>query len=213
MKTKIDTLLFDFGGVLFHIDYEAPVKAFAALGIPNFTQIFSKQQQNNLIDAYEIGMISTDAFIAALQDLAGNNLPVSSIMRAWNAILLGMPPQFVNMLYSLAQNYKLILLSNTNAMHVEKFNEILNNDLEGFQLEDVFEHVFYSHILHMRKPNRATFEAVIELGHIDPCKTLYIEDSPQHIATAKQLGFYTIHHTTNNLDLSAIKSFIPQLRT
>ena len=61
--TAIKNILFDLGGVLYHIDYYATIKAFKKLGIKNFHEHFSQQQQNNLFDRLETGKISVGGFI------------------------------------------------------------------------------------------------------------------------------------------------------
>jgi putative hydrolase of the HAD superfamily len=43
----------------------------------------------------------------------------------------------------------------------------------------------------MRKPNADIFEFVLHAHGLNKSETLFIDDSPQHIATAKQLGLHT----------------------
>jgi len=54
-----------------------------------------------------------------------------------------------------------------------------------------FEKTYYSHLVGMRKPDAEIFELVMQEQQLDPAETLFIDDSPQHLATAKQLGWHT----------------------
>ncbi|MFD2145728.1 HAD family hydrolase [Mucilaginibacter antarcticus] len=42
-----------------------------------------------------------------------------------------------------------------------------------------------------RKPDAEIFEQVLTENNLDPAETLFIDDSPQHLATAKKLGLQT----------------------
>ena len=70
--TKIKNILFDLGGVLYHIDYELTIKAFEKLGIKNFHEHFSQQKQNNLFDRLETGKIRDEDFIKEMKALLPN---------------------------------------------------------------------------------------------------------------------------------------------
>jgi putative hydrolase of the HAD superfamily len=43
----------------------------------------------------------------------------------------------------------------------------------------------------MRKPNSDIFELVLKENDLNPAETLFIDDSPQHIKTAQDLGLNT----------------------
>ena len=86
--TKIKNILFDLGGVLYHIDYSATIKAFEKLGIKNFHEHFSQQQQNDLFDRLETGKISDEDFIKEMKNVLPH-CTKEKIINAWNAMLIG----------------------------------------------------------------------------------------------------------------------------
>ena len=63
----VKNILFDLGGVLFHIDYQRTIDAFKKLGITDFERHFTQHQQNDLFDAFEIGKIKPEVFVKTLQ--------------------------------------------------------------------------------------------------------------------------------------------------
>ena len=55
-------------------------------------------------------------------------------------------------------------------------------------LDPLFDKVYLSHQIGMRKPNNETFEWVLKDAGILAQETLFIEDSIQHIESANKLG-------------------------
>ena len=52
-----EALILDFGGVLYDIDYEAPVRAFAALGVSDFAGLYQQSAQSPMLDDLELSLI------------------------------------------------------------------------------------------------------------------------------------------------------------
>jgi putative hydrolase of the HAD superfamily len=50
---KFTALIFDLGGVLIDIDYTKTQRAFEALGITNFSELYSQASQQALFDRFE----------------------------------------------------------------------------------------------------------------------------------------------------------------
>ena len=188
--TKINNILFDLGGVLYHIDYCATIKAFEKLGIKNFHEHFSQQQQNNLFDHLETGKIGEEEFIKEMKVLLPN-CTKEKIIDAWNALLIGIPQENIQLLKELSKRFRLFLLSNTNSIHINQINKLLYKNYNLKSLDPLFDKVYLSHQIGMRKPNKETFEWVLEDAGILAQETLFIEDSIQHIESAYKLGFQT----------------------
>ena len=55
----------------------------------------------------------------------------------------------------------------------------------------------------MRKPNENIFFHVINKNKLDVSKTLFIDDTSQHIKTAKKIGFKT-YHLTDKEDITSL---------
>ncbi|MEC8273957.1 MAG: HAD family phosphatase [Bacteroidota bacterium] len=188
--TAIKNILFDLGGVLYHIDYELTIKAFKKLGIKNFQEHFSQQQQNNLFDRLETGEISDEDFIKEMKALLPH-CTREEIINAWNALLIGIPQENIQLLKDLSKQYRLFLLSNTNAIHINQINKLLYKNYNLKSLDPLFDKIYLSHQIGMRKPNNETFEWVLRDAGIIAQKTLFIEDSIQHIESANKLGIQT----------------------
>lgn len=85
-------------------------------------------------------------------------------------------------------------MSNTNALHIAEINRRLAQQY-GFQngIADCLDRVFYSQEVGLRKPGEEIFRHALREMNWQPADTLFIEDSPQHIATARRLGLRVLH--------------------
>ena len=198
---NIDTLIFDFGGVIINLDYSKPVDEFKKLGILDSKKLYSKKEQTKLFDSLECGQISDVTFLNEIRKKSNTN-DLELIKKAWNSILLNIPEERVHLLKKLSSKYKLFLLSNTNSIHLK---EIITSygEKKWKNFISIFNDVYFSNQIGMRKPNENIFFHVINKNKLDVSKTLFIDDSPQHIKTAKKIGFKT-YHLTNKEDIISL---------
>ena len=195
-KKRIKNILFDLGGVLFHIDYQRTIDAFKSLGEADFERLFTQHQQNSLFDSFETGKISSKKFIETLQ-LSLPNCRNEVVVKAWNAMLLGLPAKHLLLLEELSKKYRLFLLSNANKIHINFVNNHLSQKHNIESIDGYFEKAYYSHLIGMRKPHPSTFRWVLNNAGIKAGETLFIEDTRQHIVGAKEAGLQTLHVKSN----------------
>jgi len=192
MVEGIKHIIFDLGGVILNIDYKLTETAFKEAGIDNFTELYSQMKQSDLFDKFEIGKLTSEEFITELKKAAGSDVPDSVILNAWNAMLLDFPVRRLQILQQLRLYYDLFLLSNTNEIHEEAFNEILMRSHGIPNIGVFFDKVYLSHRVGLRKPMKEIFQRVRDDNGLKPEHTLFIDDSPQHVTAAKDLGIQTI---------------------
>ena len=193
MLKDIRHIIFDLGGVLINIDQSLTEQAFIQAGIPNFPELYSRLHQSPLFDQFEMGLITGEEFINALQQAATPaHISKQQIIKAWNAMLLDFPVRRLQILQQLHLYYDLFLLSNTNEIHEEGFNNILMRNHGIPNIGVFFDKVYFSHRMGMRKPMKEIFTRVLDENNLLPEHALFIDDSLQHIESAKQLGIQTI---------------------
>ncbi|WP_126146627.1 HAD family hydrolase [Synechococcus elongatus] len=188
-----DAIIFDFGGVILDLDYHATRRAFEELCGCDWHALYSQQQQTALFDDFETGRIDPATFRDSLRQLLGQDLSDRAIDTAWNAMLGGVPLVHVKFLEQLRSQRPIFLLSNTNAIHQEAFEQRFIDDHgdRHSSLPALFEQAYYSHHLGDRKPHASIFQTVIDRHQLDPSRTLFLDDSPQHLEGAKQAGLHT----------------------
>jgi len=188
----IRQIIFDLGGVLLNIDYAATEHAFEALGISDFKARYSQLSQDSFFDDWETGRLSRAQFFEGLRNAGCESLSEEQITGAWNAMLLDFPLRRLQLLQQLRLRYDLFLLSNTNEIHEEAFHRILMKACGYNSLGHFFDKIYFSHRVGLRKPGKEIFERILQENGLLPAQTLFIDDSPQHIETAKSLGIRTI---------------------
>lgn len=185
-------IIFDFGGVIIDIDYQTCISSFRNIGIKDFEYWYSQLKQSHLFDDLETGKITPEGFRENIRKSARLPLTDEQIDFAWNSILIGLPKENIELLKKLKPHYRLFLLSNTNAIHEKAFTQMIQRDFDENVLEELFEQTYFSHHIHMRKPDEAIFQYVLRENNIKAEETLFIDDSPQHIEGAKKAGLQTV---------------------
>ncbi len=184
----IKNIIFDLGGVILDINYQATIDAFVKMGIKDFSNLYSQKEQKQIFDDFEIGKITSNQFISSIQSLSQNSISKDKIITAWNAMLLEINTEKLDYLLSLKERFRIFLLSNTNEIHISKFEAglVKKNELKKFY--NCFEKVHYSSRLSLRKPNLDCFKKVLNINKLNASETIFIDDSKQHIEGALKCG-------------------------
>ncbi|WP_235212395.1 HAD family hydrolase [Sphingobacterium sp. ML3W] len=189
---KIKNIILDYGDVVFMIDFLRMESAFSDLGIKNVRQYYGHRAQTKLFDDFEQGKIPAKAFREGIREISGLlSLSDAEIDAAWNAMLIGVAEGSHELLLKLKDKYRLFLLSNNNEIHYQWIMDHLKNKFGLADNTIFFEKDYYSHLMGMRKPNSDIFEFVLNAHDLVPAETIFIDDSPQHLNTAKGLGLQT----------------------
>jgi len=194
----IKSIIFDLGGVVLNIDFQKAAKAFKELGLTDFEGLYSKANQSKLFDRLEKGLIDAQTFRNELREISEIDMSDSQIDQAWNSLILDFPSARLQLLKDLRVNYKLYLLSNTNIIHADFYNQDLrdNHNIDG--LEELFDKVYYSHDIALRKPDTAAFTYVLNNQEINAEDSLFIDDALPNILAANQMGLNTIFLNLDN---------------
>lgn len=199
----IKNIIFDFGGVIIDIDFWLSINAFVKLGAENFDEIYSQSQQSGIFDELDKGLISPDTFCKALKKYLPPTVSKQVITDAWNAILIGIPENRIHMLEEIRKHYRTFLLSNTNIIHYPVYIKELQEKYGYKDLSELFEKIYLSFELKLRKPDIAFFKMVLEENSLKPEETLFIDDSEQNLPPASTLGMKTLF-LQNGMDVTSL---------
>ncbi|GGC58049.1 haloacid dehalogenase [Pedobacter quisquiliarum] len=190
---NIKNIIFDYGNVIFEINFKKAQVALAQLGIANIEDFFAHKTHNTLFDDFETASISEDEFRAGIRAAAENpNLTDAEIDAAWNSLLIGVPPTIHDTLLKVREKYRTFLLSNNNVIHYKYIISYLDREFGMPDNSSLFEKTYYSQDMFLRKPHVEIFKKVIQENGLVAEETLFIDDSPQHLVGAKQAGFQTL---------------------
>ena len=196
---KCKTIIFDLGAVILNINYENTIDEFTKLGVKNAEKFYSKKVQTELFNKIETGKISNNEFLKELQKET-KNAKIEQVKMAWNSMLLDLPKERLQLIKKLKDNHTIYLLSNTNSIHIDAFKEELGNK-KWLEFCNLFDKMYLSHELALRKPDVKIFEYILKEQKLKAEEVFFIDDSPQHIASAKKLGIHC-HHLLDNEDIT-----------
>lgn len=180
----IKTIIFDFGDVFINLDKPATMREMNKYEIEELSESLLEINQQ-----YEKGLISSSEFVKSYQT-EYSQLQENQFKNSWNAILIDFPEYRYQFLKKLAEekNYQLILLSNTNEIHIDWVKENVPF-FEDFKAS--FDAFYLSHEINFRKPDAEIYEYVLEQHDLKPQECLFIDDTRENTEAAKNLGIHT----------------------
>lgn len=199
-KNQISTLIFDFGGVLINLDLPKCIDNLIAMGFEDVGQYLSNFGQKDFFLQFENGQINTVEFREAIRKNTQRSVSDDEIDQAWCSFLCDVPLEKINLLKNLKQNYRLLLLSNTNPLHIEQ-SARMALEVHQTSLGQLFDKCYLSYEMGLTKPSEAIFKALLHDAGVKAQECLFLDDGPKNIETAKALGFETyLVDPAENLD-------------
>lgn len=201
MDKSVKNLVFDLGGVILDLAVDKTIQAFANLaGISaeKATSIFHTSPEFNL---YEKGGMTDQEFRNFLKNAYTPDSSDREIDNAWNQMLRAIPVIKLELLEKLKRQYNVLLLSNTNEIHLSYINsKLLPKDATS--LDQYFHKAYYSHRMLKRKPDAEIFEQVLQENNLVPNQTIFLDDNLMNVKGAESVGIKTVHVTTPDLILT-----------
>jgi putative hydrolase of the HAD superfamily len=179
----IDTIIFDFGDIFINLDKQATIDGLERLGLSSWNE-----DLDQLNISFEKGQISRDAFLLGIQKQIPN-ATIDEILMAWNAVLLDFPLYRLEFLQLLSKKFRLFLLSNTDAIHIDHFEQREGASFYG-DFYQCFEKVYFSYEMGMRKPDAEIYTTLIKRHELAPKRTLFVDDKKDNTDAAKALGLH-----------------------
>lgn len=198
----IKNIIFDLGGVILDLSVDTTLQAFADLANINKVEVQRIFMAAPGFELYEKGAMTDHEFRSFVRQIYSVNATDEQLDACWNAMLLGLPMVKLQLLTRLMKSYNVVLLSNTNNIHLTYINSnILPAVAKVNSLDSFFHQSYYSHLMGMRKPDAEIFERVIDENKFVAAETLFFDDNIQNIAGAASIGIQTVHVSTPDLIL------------
>jgi len=193
IPSGIKNIIFDLGGVILDINPDATYEAFKKLGYRRPENSKTDSVFLNFLFDFEKGLISEEDFPREMLKFTDLNPTKEELYAAWNIMLLGYKQEKLDFLQKIKTQYRTFLLSNTNIIHARYYNEMLRkvHGIDG--LVELFEKVYYSHDLKLRKPDPEIFRLVLDIENLNPSETLFVDDMPENIKSAESFGIIGCH--------------------
>ena len=183
----IRNIVFDLGAVLLNIDPIKTNEAFAQLGMVQAVGYKGFTYEHEIFYLMEQGKVSPDEFRNGIRKLLSHEVTNDQIDAAWTAMIIDFPKIRVELLKKLKNEFGIYLFSNTNAIHVAKYQSIFRNE-HCFEVASLFDMLFHSNEIGYRKPTPESFMEIIRLSGICPEESLFIDDSNTNVQGAIACG-------------------------
>lgn len=199
----IKTILFDLGNVILPFDVTRLARRLTAFSSLKTEEIVKKLWNDHIAEPFETGRMSPDEYFTHISEACGfQNFRFDDFLPLFNEIF-DEDKAVVELIINLKNNYKLGLISNTNAIHVTYIKS-------NFPQLGHFDRHFFSNEVGYRKPHEAIYRLALDHFNSNPQETLFIDDYEINVAAARQLGIHAIHykgvdHLKENLSQMGIK--------
>ncbi|MDC9723793.1 MAG: HAD family phosphatase [Urechidicola sp.] len=201
MSYKIDTIIFDLGGVL--VDWD-PMNL--------YKKVFSSEEKArwflNTVCTPEWnieqdgGRLIADAVELKVSEYPEYKKEIELFYQRWKEMFTGVIQTNIDLQQQLINNpnYKVYALTNWSA---EKWDIAL----ELFPFFKDFDGVIVSGIEKTRKPFDAIYQLILYRFHINPKNALFIDDNLENVNAAKRNKLNAIQFTGNELLAGQISEF------
>ncbi len=179
----INTIIFDFGDVFINLRKEHSIEEFKKLGLDGPNEDLLEHN-----DLFEKGKINELQFINSFSKYIPD-ASVEEVTKAWNSVIGDFPLERLEFLQMLSTKYRLFLLTNTDAIHIDRFEHKVGMSFYT-DFYRCFEKVYYSYEMGMRKPEPEIFQTIIRKHDLSPKRTLFVDDKKDNTDIAASLGLH-----------------------
>jgi len=189
------TIIFDWGGVLTVKSHTACImdilkERYNAWDVDFFFELMQFLDKN---------MIDFDEFLRRLNEGLNLSITYEEAKEIMNKSIIH-NAEMIELIKTLKEKYQLIILSNNNDIT----SKTLRNEYSD--LLNLFDKVYFSNEVGLKKPDRDFFEYVIKDKNLVPEDSVFIDDKEKNVKASQSAGMKGILYT--NFD-----KFIEDLRS
>lgn len=179
---QIESVVFDVGWVLVHLDYAPLLDYLATSG-----QTYDLKEVIAAIDleAHERGEIDGERLLDNMQGLVPQ-LDRDTLRQHWTGMFTPVEAMF-SLARNLSKTYRVHLLSNVGELHWTHLHR-------QYQLLSLGHGALPSFEARSMKPNREIYKLAEQRLNLNPATTVFIDDLPANVGSAKQCGWHAIQH-------------------
>ena len=177
----IKTLIFDIGKVIVDFDHAKIIQNVVQHCEFNEAEIQQTIFSTDLTKDYELGKISSLEFCEGVKKALNLQMNFAEFDSAWNSTFNLTPILPNEMFEKLSNQYRLLILSDTNEMHFEFIRA-------NFDALNYFDDFVLSYQVGALKPSKEIFEATIEKAKCLPSECLFTDDRLPNVEGAKLCG-------------------------
>lgn len=181
----IKGIIFDIGGVLVDVKIKSFLQQFVKEAGLSKESLYSMIILGEEWEKFEKGMITEEELKDKIENDHGIDPSLMDKMAGdWRSSIKSIP-ETISIVKKLMGRYKLFALSNVDENTTKScFNR--------FDFQKLFDEVILSFKVHMRKPDPEIYEYALKRMGLKPEETVFIDNYPPNLPTAKEMGIHTI---------------------
>jgi putative hydrolase of the HAD superfamily len=183
---KFRAIIFDIGRVLLRVDVSRAMDGLASGLSLTPQEVWSAIEKDPRWLDWQEGRISPRDWHLHLTKRLGASLTFEQFCEAWNRALDPNPIHPESFIEKLSRNYRLALLSNTDAIH-------MSNEDARFPFFRFFPIRIYSYRVGASKPDPLIYRAALQACNVQAEQAVYIDDVPAYAEAARRLGVTAIN--------------------
>jgi len=176
----LKAIIFDLGRVLVHFDFQRGYRALEGLCPYPAAEIPERLRPSGLVQRFETGLIEPHDFYHEFSRILDLKIDYDRFCEIWSCIFThALLPEAL--LEWLAARYRLVLLSNTNAIHFE-------------MVRAHYPHLRHFHALTLSyevkamKPAPEIFRAAVALAQCRAEECFFTDDIAEYVEAARRIG-------------------------
>jgi len=183
----LKTIIFDLGNVIAFFDHRRGLERLRPFSPLSVDEMYQSVYVGEIEDRIERGANSPETFLRDVHKLWQLRCDVDFLGHAVGDVFQA-NPETCELVPRLRERYRILLGSNTNAVHARRFL---------VQFADVFKHfhqLVLSYEIGVRKPEADFFHTCQRYANARPAECVFIDDLMANVEGARSFGFQAIHY-------------------
>ena len=179
--------VFDLGNVLIKLAYERVLGRICANASADRDRLLAIMESAGGYRDLERGAANFRDFHNLLVDKGGYRGSLAELRTIWADFFDGPMDGMEELLTEVRAKYRVAFLSNSNEVHAEV---IPTQFPTLFRKDDRF---IFSHVAKCAKPDHVIYHRALELLGAMPSQVIYVDDLPENVAAALEVGMKAFH--------------------
>jgi glucose-1-phosphatase len=175
-------IIFDLGKVIIDISVERILAFWARASGRDLEEVKDMFVFDGFHEQFERGEVSEERFRAEVSRYLGLQLSDADFDCGWCDIYNGIYEGIDDLLLELKSRYRVVALTNTNILHARAWQALYGETM------GLFEHVFSSHEIGARKPERRAYQIVLDYLGVKPEQAVFLDDNAANVRAAEEMG-------------------------
>jgi len=187
---NINAFIFDFGNVIINIDFQLMYNKFREYLGKEYEATIERVQGGDFFKTVESSVFTAEQMTTMLNQY-GASLTCEQLRESWNALLLDIPRERLELLKKLAQKYPIYLLSNTNLVHINTIFNRMEATYGYNPIKQTFTKLYLSYEIGHIKPSSKIYEYVLDDAELIAEQCLFFDDLQENLDGAAKLDMQT----------------------